>query len=179
MTEVNIVIIFINMTQLTQELDFIFQIASVRLRFHDANRPGTPCFPELASCVGWWQVCLMGHRLPGAHPIAGSPYMLPRECIPGLLCNSVGSTGTCRPRRTRCGTWSAGGGCPLSLGSRQEENTFSKCCSQRTMKTSFLPATRSEQMAPQGYVFHLEVRKPQEESNHVYSKNNTIPISVF
>lgn len=104
MTDVNIVIILINITQLTLELDFICQIASVRLKFHDVNQYGTPCFPELASCFGLWQICLMGHHLPRVHPIEGSPYMLPREYIPGPLCNSAGSTGTSRPRRTHCGT---------------------------------------------------------------------------
>lgn len=141
MADVNIVIILINMTQLTLELDFICQIASLRLKFHDANHSGTSCFPELVSCSGMGQICLIGHHPLRVHQIEGSHYMLPREYIPGRLCSSAGSTGTSRPRRTRCGTWSAGGGCPLSLGSRQEENTFSKCCYHRTMKTSFLPAT--------------------------------------
>lgn len=104
MTDVNIAIILINITQLTLDLDFIFQTASVRLKFHDANQSGTPCFPELASCFGLWQICLMGHHLPRVHPIEGSPYMLPREYIPGPLCNSAGSTGTSRPRKTHCGT---------------------------------------------------------------------------
>lgn len=68
MADVSIIIILINMTQLTLELDFICQIASLRLKFHDANQSGTSCFPELASCSGMGRICLIGH-----HPPQGSP----------------------------------------------------------------------------------------------------------
>lgn len=68
MADVNIVIILTNMTQLTLDLDFIRQIASSSLDFHDANQSGTSCFPDLASCSGMWQVCLMGHHPPRVQP---------------------------------------------------------------------------------------------------------------
>lgn len=78
---------------------------------------------SLARLVFWHVVGLLMGIVPlGSSPTEGLHYMLPREYILGPLCSSAGSTGTCRPRRTHCGTWSAGGGCPLSLGSRQEEN---------------------------------------------------------
>lgn len=122
---VNIVIILMNMTQLTLELDFMCPIVFFEAGFSWCQ----PIRHILFSQAGelFWNLAGLPNGAPSSQGPAqqrgGSPYMLPREYILGPLCNSAGSTGTFRPRRTHCGTWSAGGGCPLSLGNRQEENT--------------------------------------------------------
>lgn len=190
MADVRVVIILWNMTQLTLELCFICHIACSRLGIHDANQSGTFRFPELASCSGICQFRLKGIVHPGSSPTEESHYMLPREYILGPLCSSAGSTGTSRPRRTRCGTWSAGGGCPLSLGSRQEENTAWANVDPREEAHSvsaviikqWKPHFASNQPKSKWFLkdVSLSLRSwKTEKSNHVYSENTQWLTSVL
>lgn len=157
MADVNIIIILLKVTQLTLEGDFIGQVVSLRLEFHDAKQSGTSCFP--------WHVADWPHGAPSPQgpPKIGVTLHASQRVHPGAalqLCwQHKNFPSTKNPLWYLISSW----GLPLISGEQagkehivskhwpKRRNTFSKHCYPKTMKTYFCQQPGQEQMAPKGY----------------------------